>query len=320
MISYGEVKKIVQNKLIDKTDDRSYEELSEILFGEGNCFSESEVRKRMYGMKRLIDILDNENSNVSLRILSISDSHVPFNLPPDIFMKYSGRVDVLIFNGDIEDCHSCSNFPKRYREPFDNEMVATREYMINVIEMLAPKKVIVTMGNHEYRLARYLNDQISDDIMTIMPDSPMELIIHHGFRVKDRKHHTETFYASLTDYFKDDNINIEYDGNWYVKQGNVIFAHPLSYSSGMLKTTEKAVNYFLRTDRSFTGIVLAHTHRVGQYVQGGIKMYEQGCCCDNTLLDYNDGKLVLPSQNGFIYMCLDKDGNIIDEKTKLINF
>ena len=37
-------------KLVDRTVDDDYEELSERLFGEGNCFSSSEVRKRMYGM------------------------------------------------------------------------------------------------------------------------------------------------------------------------------------------------------------------------------------------------------------------------------
>lgn len=56
--TYEEAKKIVEDKLINKTEYRTYEELSEILFGEGNCFNESEVRKRMYGMKRMIELHD----------------------------------------------------------------------------------------------------------------------------------------------------------------------------------------------------------------------------------------------------------------------
>ena len=47
-------------KLVDKTIDDSYEDLSERLFGEGNCFSSTEVRKRMYGMKAIIDAVDKE--------------------------------------------------------------------------------------------------------------------------------------------------------------------------------------------------------------------------------------------------------------------
>lgn len=61
--TYEEAKKIVEDKLINKTEYRTYEELSEILFGEGNCFNESEVRKRMYGMKRMIELHDKYESN-----------------------------------------------------------------------------------------------------------------------------------------------------------------------------------------------------------------------------------------------------------------
>ena len=34
-------------------------------------------------------------------------------------------------------------------------------------------------------------------------------------------------------------------------------------------------------------------------------------------LDYADGYLTIPAQNGFLYICHDKDGNIIDKYTKL---
>lgn len=59
-MNYNKIKSIVYGKLIDKTEDRDYAELSEELFGEGNCFNSSEVRKRMYGMKRLIEVIESE--------------------------------------------------------------------------------------------------------------------------------------------------------------------------------------------------------------------------------------------------------------------
>lgn len=58
--SYQKIRELVIGKLIDKTIDIDYEDLSEILFGEGNCFSSSEVRKRMYGMKTVIDALEQD--------------------------------------------------------------------------------------------------------------------------------------------------------------------------------------------------------------------------------------------------------------------
>ena len=65
--SYGEIKNIVLGKLVDKTIDLDYEELSEHLFGDGNCFNGSEVRKRMYGMKTVIEAVERE------QILKITD-------------------------------------------------------------------------------------------------------------------------------------------------------------------------------------------------------------------------------------------------------
>lgn len=51
---------IVIGKLVDHTIDDDYEELSERLFGDGNCFSASEVRKRMYGMKSIIKAIERD--------------------------------------------------------------------------------------------------------------------------------------------------------------------------------------------------------------------------------------------------------------------
>lgn len=63
---YEYIKRIVYEKLVDKTIDADFEDLSEIIFGEGNCFNSSEVRKRMYGIKRILDILESEQiSNIS---------------------------------------------------------------------------------------------------------------------------------------------------------------------------------------------------------------------------------------------------------------
>lgn len=54
---------IVIGKLVDRTIDADYEELSERLFGEGNCFNSSEVRKRMYGMKAMIEAIERDGES-----------------------------------------------------------------------------------------------------------------------------------------------------------------------------------------------------------------------------------------------------------------
>lgn len=69
---------IVIGKLVDRTIDDDYEELSERLFGEGNCFNSSEVRKRMYGMRAIIEAIerDGEASISDEETLSALDSRL----------------------------------------------------------------------------------------------------------------------------------------------------------------------------------------------------------------------------------------------------
>ena len=297
-----------------KQTDMDWIEIRDML---GLDITPDQLRKQAVGIE-LFDNYIHNNSMVDNRILSISDLHIPFNLPIDIFKPYIGKVDTLVLNGDIEDCQSCSKFSKKYRIDVDKEMVMTRDFLIELINMIQPKSVIVVKGNHEHRMGRYLSDRLNEDLMSIMPDSPMDLIINEGFKVRDRINKTETWYSPVSELFKEKNIDISYTGEWWRKVGNTIFAHPLSYSSGMFKTTEKAVEHFLRKDRSFNAVVLGHTHKLGSYIQGNIKMYEQGCCCDLNKLDYNDGYLTLPSQNGFIYICQDTNGDIIPEMTNIV--
>ncbi len=195
-------------------------------------------------------------------------------------------------------------------------MILARQYIIDLIDYIKPKKVIINKGNHEDRLLRMLSDKLNDDLLNLMPDSSLDLIINDGFKNSDRRNRTEIWYSPIKDVFE--NIIVEYSGDWKCKIGKTIIAHPLSYSSGMLKTTEKAVDFFLRQDRDFDCVILGHTHKLGSYIQGGIYMYEQGCCCKTEEMNYTDGKFCLPQQKGFMYVCQKNDGALIHEKTKLI--
>ena len=67
------MRNIVLGKLVDHSIDEDYEELSERLFGEGNCFSSSEVRKRMYGMKAVIDAIERDSISKATDSTNISE-------------------------------------------------------------------------------------------------------------------------------------------------------------------------------------------------------------------------------------------------------
>lgn len=299
----------------------NYRQIADLLNKEnGKNYGESAYRKKYTDFNRgRVYEREHTSEYVAKRILTISDMHVPYHYPVSIFKDYYGLVDVLILNGDIMDCQSISHFPKQYRINIVREMIETRQYINDLINLIRPRKVIITKGNHEHRMVRYLSDKLNEDIMNLMPDSPMDLIINDGFKDNDRFKHTITYYPPLRELFEDLHIDIEYNGNWYCRIGNVIFCHPLKYSSPILKTAEKAVNYFNRSkERSFTALVMAHTHKVGFYKLGDVSMYEQGCLCRLDMIDYADGNLQDPQQNGYMYISLDKNGNIIEDKTKLI--
>lgn len=310
------IKRLVDGKLVSKTINVPYEELSELIFGEGNCYNESEVRKRMYGMKYLLEIMDKEPNYVATRILGLSDLHIPFNLPIDTFKDYVSKTDILVLNGDIVDNFSLSKFPKTYRLSVMEEIIKGRQYIIDLVNYIRPRKLVIIDGNHEKRFGVYLAKNLDSDILELMPDSSMDLIVETGFNHYNKYTKSKTYYEPLKDVF--DDVEIIYANDWKYKIGQTWFIHPSAYSSGMMRTTEKAVNYFFRIDRDFEAIVMSHVHKLGSYIQGNIYMYEQGCCCDIDKLDYANGKLQYPQQKGFIYACQTAEGKLIYDKTKLV--
>lgn len=313
--NFESIKHLVYGKLIDKTIDTPYEDLSELLFGEGNCFNESEVRKRMYGMKRLFEVMEQEPNHVATRILSISDTHVPFHKSIETFKDYVGKADILQLNGDILDCQSISRFSKLYRISIMEELIQGRQYMIDLINYIKPKKVVITYGNHEVRLGTYLAKNLDSDALELMPNNALDLIFD-GFYHYDKRNKCKTYYEPLANVF--DDIEIEYTENWHCQIGQTIFCHPLAFSSGIMKTAEKAMQWFRNEGYMFKSLVMGHTHRVGEYTIGNTTIYEQGACCDTKKNNYADGKLQNSQIEGFIYICQDINGNPIKDKTKLV--
>ena len=288
-----------------------------MLFGEGNCFNESEVRKRLYGMKRLIEIIEAEKTDgVATKILSISDLHIPFQLDYTLLKDYR-NVDILQINGDVVDCQALSKFSKQYRISPMEEIIQGRQYLIDLIEYIHPKKVVCNYGNHDKRFAAYFAKNLDSDILELMPDTSLELIFVDGFRHYDKRSKSKVWYEPLCNVFED--IEIEYVDDWKSKIGKTIFAHPLAYRSGMLATADKAKDYLQDTVKEpFDCVVMAHTHKVGYSKKGYIKLFEQGAFADVKKMDYVDGRLMAPQQSGFAFICQDKEGNLLHEKSRVI--
>jgi len=93
---YDYIKRIVYGKLIDKTIDEDYEQLSELIFGIGNCYSSSEVRKRMYGIKCFIESLEKENVNKQIHsdFKNNDNTHLSPNLELELTKNYKNTIEL----------------------------------------------------------------------------------------------------------------------------------------------------------------------------------------------------------------------------------
>ena len=294
------------------------EKIADLLNFENGCnYGESSYRKEYasFNRGRIYERQSGENF-VKNRILSISDTHIPFQLPIETFKDYIGCVDVLQLNGDLGDCQSISKFSKSYRISPMEELIETRQYIIDLIEYIQPKKVIVNYGNHDIRFQSYLSKNLDTDILELMPKTSLELILVDGFKHYNKREKTKVEYKPLIEVI--DDVEIEYTDSWFCQIGQTMFAHPIAFSSGILKTSEKALQWFRNEGYNFTSLVLGHTHRVGEFTIGNTTIYEQGACCNTKGNHYSDGRLTLSQKEGFIYIAQDSDGKIIKDKTKLV--
>ena len=296
----------------------SCQDIADILNAEvGFTYGESKWRKEYAAFRRgMLYAKQKEMKRVKNRILCISDTHVPYQLPVTTFADYAGVTDILILNGDIADCQAISKFPKTYRVSPMSELVKTRQYLIELINYISPNKVIINYGNHDIRFQHYLAKNLDTDLLELMPKTALELIVNDGFNHYNKENGTKTYYTPIREVISD--VEILYTDSWFCQVGSAIFCHPTAFSCGILKTAEKAVQYFRNEGYQFDTLVMAHTHRTGEYKQGGTVLYEQGCCCDVKKQHYADGKLTSPQKEGFIYLCQDDQGKLIREQTRLV--
>lgn len=294
-----------------KQTDLDWIEIRDML---GLKITPDQLRKQAVGYEKYDDYIKGADS-AATTILSISDLHVPFQLDFHMLEKYR-NVDILQINGDVSDMQAISSFPKYYRVSPMEEIIETRKYLIELISYIHPKRVIITYGNHDIRFQAYLAKNLDTDLLELMPKTSLELIVKDGFRHFNIKEQTKIEYRPLEEIFQD--IEIIYTDNWYCQIGDAIFCHPQAFSSSILKTSEKAMLWFRNEGFCFKKLIMAHTHRSGQYTFGNTTVYEQGAFCDVSKNNYADGKLINSQKEGFIFLAQDKDGNTIDSKTRLV--
>lgn len=95
------------------------------------------------------------------RALIMNDLHIPFHSPREVETALcAGRdrkVDKIILNGDIADCHACSRWEVDPRKrKFAQEVDAVRQFLGYVRQMFPDAEIIYKLGNHEERYEKYM--------------------------------------------------------------------------------------------------------------------------------------------------------------------
>ena len=148
---------IVIGKLVDRTIDDDYAELSERLFGDGNCFNSSEVRKRMYGMKAIIEAIERDGGATiqDTDALSALDSkRIELLKERQKFFDQRNAFNKLIrersrqeeLNEILVDAVKSGNLPQLEYEPChiqpsDNDLLVSLNILIAQLENRNAKKL-----------------------------------------------------------------------------------------------------------------------------------------------------------------------------------
>ena len=185
-----------------KNGDIDYKEMGDLLLEDGNCYSSDNSRKAYYFLRKICDKIEGEyNYFVGKRILSISDLHVPFQLPIETFINYKGNIDILVINGDATDLSQISKFRGVRRNSPMEDIIETRKYLIDLISYINPKEVYATFGNHDIRFVNYLLKSIDTDLCELLPKTQLDLIFDLGFHHHNYQERTKVWYEPLTVVF-----------------------------------------------------------------------------------------------------------------------
>lgn len=177
--SYEQVKQIVEDKLVNKTEYRTYEELSEALFGEGNCFSDTEVRKRMYGMKRIIDIIEQERKNdnpysndfielanarreLEAAKVQLRDERAAWNVQNRIDARVSQKLDYLE--------ESLKEFGEKKYTPISNDYIcgiSDNDLLVVLSDLHIGQTFSSTWGEYNSDIAKERLNQYLENIIRI---------------------------------------------------------------------------------------------------------------------------------------------------------
>jgi predicted phosphodiesterase len=239
----------------------------------------------------------------AIKILYMADLHIPFTdyeLVKYIIKEHSDA-DILVLNGDILDLFNVSTFAKDKTVALKRELQEGRDFLEVVSNIF--EEVIVTEGNHERRLRRYIQNVIPVDMHFLFPQDVLEVI---------QQGHV---------FDKEPLENVRIVGSWWIQLFDTIFGHPDNYSSVSMRTAMQTSEHFkMVKNRPHRAMIIGHTHQAGWLIDRGTLLMETGCLQHD--VDYKHGSKFIKTTwtKAHAVIHINDEGAIEFENSRVIPF
>lgn len=195
--------------------------------------------------------------------LIVSDIHLPYHdinaIEIALEKAYKDNVDSIYLNGDILDFYQVSRFTKEGGAMSIKEERDMFFEFIGWINENFDVPIYFKAGNHEERLAKYINEKAPD--LAQLPE------------------------LSLSGFLKLDELDIQFvDGRQKAMMGKLIVVHGHEFGESIFSPVNPARGLFLRA-KSTT--LAGHNHQTSEHHENNLKndsmaCFSTGCLCQLT--------------------------------------
>lgn len=195
--------------------------------------------------------------------LIVSDIHLPYHdidaIEIALEKAYKNDVDSIYLNGDILDFYQVSRFTKEGGAMSIKEERDMFFEFIGWIKSNFDVPIYYKAGNHEERLAKYINDKAPD--LAQLPE------------------------LSLSGFLKLDDLGVQFvDGRQKAMMGKLIVVHGHEFGESIFSPVNPARGLFLRAKSS---TLAGHNHQTSEHHENNLKndsmaCFSTGCLCQLT--------------------------------------
>lgn len=271
--------------------DKSWKEIGEPYGLQGN-----DVRIMTQNYQRKHGLLKGKYEAGREKILIFSDLHIPDHKEELIleFVKEHAKVDLIILNGDILDCHAVSAWHNEEMSVLDHEMTLAHD-LLTKIRSITKARIMMVKGNHEQRVNTYYAKH-AKSMGTAVVETEVLYKLANGFSIKGKKSGRRKDYPAIP--------GVEYCEARSWLYGDLLVNHPSSFRRNPLGTVQLMWDGKLKSKYPGAKVVLiGHTHQLGMcFYEDGRVLIEGGCTCYPASYADADDRPFKIQQYGYVYL------------------